>query len=255
MRRYFAAFFLLAVASASATPYDLKELVSGTAAGAGCTVGALVGSCFTVGDKTFNFQSAGLTGSGVTAPLPPLAIGQFSVNPLLSSGSLFGFQILGGMTADSVNGSTANLDLALSYTVATTSGQALMTDLHAELNGNCVVVGGGTCLVQATENATNAAGHTVNGIANGGNVLVTNPLLVNLSNTPQTDLFLSPQSLIQVTKDITVFAHADTNGEIIANLSIISQYVSQVPEPGFYGALALGLSGLTFLVRRRRRAA
>src|ERR1035437_5946679 len=121
MRRYFAAFFLLAVASASATPYDLKELVSGTAAGAGCTLGALVGSCFTVGDLIFNFQSAGLTGSGVTAPLPPLAVGQFSVNSLLSSGSLFGFQILGGMLADSVSGSTANLDLALSYTVATTS--------------------------------------------------------------------------------------------------------------------------------------
>ena len=255
MRRYFAAFFLLAVASASAESYDLWQLVNGTAPLGGCTNPLSAGSCFTVGDKIFDFTAAALTGSGITAPLPPLAFGQFQVNPLLSSGSLFGFQILGGMTADSVGGSIANLDLALSYTVATTSGQALMTDLHAELNGNCVVVGGGTCLVQATENATNAAGHTVNGIANAGNVLVTNPLTVNLSNTPQTDLFLAPQSLIQITKDITVFANADTNGEIIANLSIISQYVSQVPEPGFYGALALGLSGLTFLVRRRRRAA
>jgi hypothetical protein len=47
----------------------------------------------------------------------------------------------------------------------------------------------------------------------------------------------------------------NAGADVSANLSVIDQYVSQVPEPGFYGALALGLSGLTFLVRRRRRAA
>ena len=256
MRRYFAAFFLLAVASASAATYDLQQLVGGTAAGAGCTVGATVGSCFTIGDKIFTFTAGSLSGSGVITPPPPLTVGQFSVTPL-QTGNLYGFEIIGALGAVGIGTGVSTVDLGLSYTVQTTNGLALMTDLHAALNGTCTVIQpDGVCLVQASETAVNAAGVPVGGIAVGDNVLVTNPLVVNLSNTPVTDLFLADQSIIHVTKDIVVQANGlNAGADVSANLSVIDQYVSQVPEPGFYGALALGLSGLTFLVRRRRRAA
>ena len=252
MRRYFAAFFLLAVASASAATYDLYQLVHGTS---GATCGATL-NCFIVGDKQFVFDAAALNGSGIITPPPPLTVNQFSVTPL-QTGNLFGFEILGAMGATALGTGTSTIDLGLSYTVQTTNGLALMTDLHAALNGTCNVISpAGVCLVQASETAVNAAGVPVGGIAVGGNVLVTNPLVVNLSNTPVTDLFLADQSIIHVTKDIVVKAFGlNAGAEVSADLSVIDQYVSQVPEPGFYGALALGLSGLTFLVRRRRRAA
>jgi hypothetical protein len=256
MRRCFAAFFLLAVASASATSYDLFALVNGTAVGAQCVVGSVTVGCFTVGDKKFVFDAASLSGSGIITPPPPLAAGQFSVTAL-QTGNLYGFEIIGALGATGIGTSTSAVDLGLSYTVQTTSGQALMTDLHAALNGSCsVIVPAGVCLVQATETAVNASAGTVNGIATGGNVLVTNPLVVNLANTPVTDLFLANQSIIRVTKDIVVKGIGLAPGAVVsADLSVIDQYVSQVvPEPGFYGALALGLSGL-MLVRRRRRAA
>jgi len=51
-------------------------------------------------------------------------------------------------------------------------------------------------------------------------------------------------------KDIQLFA---VKGGL-AGISIEDQGISQVPEPGFYGALALGLSGLVLAFRRRSAA-
>jgi hypothetical protein len=258
MRRYFAAFFLLAVASASADTYDLFNLLMHTGGVPTCTTATGLRGCFVVGDKLFVFDAATLSGQGIFTPTPPLALGQFSVSDI-TTGNLFGFEIGGSLSATATGTGTSEVDLHLGYTVETTNGQALMTDLHAALNGTCTTFApNGYCQVQASETAANAAGGTVGGVAVGDNVLVTDPLLVTLfpdHNSPVTDLFVSNQSKIRVTKDILVSALGLNDGAAIkASLSVIDQYVSQVPEPGFYGALALGLSGL-MLVRRRRRAA
>jgi hypothetical protein len=258
LKYFLTTFFLVAVGSASADGYDLYELVNGTIVDAQCTVGAVTHGCFIVGDKQFVFDAATLTGgpAGTVVPAPGLAPGYFSVIPLLT-GNLYGFEIHGTLSAISTGGVTSVIDLAIAYTVATTSGLPLITDLHAALNGGCEIVSGaGGCVIKANETAVNASALTVNGIVSGGNVLTTNPLSVNLGNSPVTDLFISPQSFIRVSKDISVQAISVGGTSIVAaDLSVVDQYVSQTPEPGFYGALALGLSGLTLVVRRRKHAA
>jgi hypothetical protein len=248
MKRYLLVFFVLAVVSASAVPYDLYTLVNSHSGSSTCFLGA---NCFDVGGLQFVFTSATLTPVGAigVTPTPPLAVGQFSVIPEAAAG-LNGFDIQGVLSATVIGTgpvSTSTIDLALGYSVTTLSGAATMTDLHGFFDALCgVTVPVGGCDINLSETA-------VNDLKN--NVLTVNPLALSQSTPNVTDLFLAPQNSLDIGKDIKVEAIAGPGGIVTGSLSIVDQYVSsQVPEPGFYGALALGLSGLTLAVRRRRRA-
>jgi hypothetical protein len=64
--------------------------------------------------------------------------------------------------------------------------------------------------------------------------------------------FTGPVSGAHILKDIRLSSVAGTNAGV--HLSIIEQRFEQVPEPGFYGLLSLGLGGLFVAVRRRKTA-
>jgi hypothetical protein len=48
---------------------------------------------------------------------------------------------------------------------------------------------------------------------------------------------------------------SNTDGNPNSGLGVVQTFLTEVPEPGFYGLLALGLSGLWLAIKRRREAA
>jgi hypothetical protein len=251
-------FVALTVVSATADTYDLYDLAQGTAADSGdaCySTPGYAGHCFTVGDKVFDFTLASLSGTGTFTPPAPLTEGEFSVSTSLT-GNLYGFILTGDMTATATptDSELGTADLVVDYTVSTTSGLPLITDINAALTGSCsVILGTGGCAVNASENVFNHGTVTAS--------LATDPMVTTLypppSNTPQTQDLITPQKSIDVQKDIEVAALGTTGMSAVnASLSIVDQYVSQseTPEPAFYGLLAFGFISLVWFSRKRRNA-
>jgi hypothetical protein len=230
----FTLLFAALSASAFATSYDLYDLVQGG------------GQTITIGDKQFHFLSANLNGSGVFTPTA-LAHGEFTVDTEII-GNLYGFSITGSMTATATSPTPqdSSVDLGLVYYVTTVD--PLMTDLHAALNGGCAVTGTGTgtCSIIMTETATDAS---LNSLINPSTLTTT------LASGPTQANFIQPTNFVRVTKDLLVAADTTSDSTTVkATVSVIDQFISQTPEPGFYGVLACGLSTLFFFGRRRKKA-
>jgi len=256
MKRNLLAFLALTVASASAATYNLDALVNGSATGTVCSAAQITNGTgtgcltadhmgFVIGDKIFTFEGDTLT-TGPVGSTPTTTAG-FTITTL-HNGNLYGFGINGLIQAQAFPGQSAFTDLALLYTVATTNGAALIDSLHANVNGFCIgVVNPGlqSCSATASETATDI---------NANNLLPVNPLQASLGD-PGAETFLHPVNFVQIGKDIALTATNNDpgTGAVIANLSIIQQYVDQaVPEPALFGVLALGMGGLGFLARKRR---
>jgi len=123
-----------------------------------------------------------------------------------------------------------------------------MTDLHAGLNGACDVQGTGSCSIVMSETAQDI---------NGASLISPSTLVTTLNNSPTSVNFNAPASYVRITKDIRLGANASSTGgatTVTATVSVIDQFISQVPEPGFYGVLASGLSALLFFKRKRNAA-
>ena len=91
---------------------------------------------------------------------------------------------------------------------------------------------------------------------NGTGALVTDSTSVNFNGTAFTGLFANARTALNAYADssyslTTLVNLTGTNNEFVN----FTADLAAVPEPGFYGALALGLSGLFAAVARRRRAA
>jgi hypothetical protein len=236
MRKLRSVFLLLLMSSAfaSAATYNLFNLVPG---------GQLV-----IGDKTFTFISATLSGTGNVSPAPPLsADDNIELTPEIF-GNLYGFNLSGNLVAAAAPGGFSTIDLALVYTVSTVDNR--MTDLHNGFNGTCVASGNASCTISINETVTDENGVSLlPPLTSGTSYPVANPPLQN----PVSGIFATPQNFLRITKDINLTVLGGTTGAaVIASVSVVDQFVSQVPEPGFYGLLASGLSALVWFRFRRK---
>jgi len=208
-----------------------------------------------IGDKIFyNFSFLIATQptdcSGCT--WGPTSPSQITVTPLDSNPFLPGLKFSGSIFVDFTNPQAnvpnfATLDLNIGYWVTTVNAQPLITDIHQTISAGAR--GPGSNIV-VTENAYYPAGSS-NVVGNS----TVSFLPSDLSDPPVEagdNIYLTggPYTTISVLKDVRVTAF---NGGF-ADVTILEQRISQVPEPGFYGALALGLSGLVLAFRRRSAA-
>ena len=140
------------------------------------------------------------------------------------------------------NLSSDAVDIRLGYWVTTVSRLPLITDIHQHFTGDAV-----------SGNITIDEVAMVSGQQVGSSHLSVSPYDPNDPAAEGNDQILltgAPYTTIQIQKDIYLSVLKGGN----ARVSIIDQAISQVPEPGFYGALALGLSGLVLAFRRRSAA-
>jgi hypothetical protein len=254
MRRlsFLLGFVALTVVSANATTYDLYDLINNKPDID--NGGATDNGSFQVGNLEFTFTLATLNTIGFTSPVGPLAQGQFDITTDPESGS-DGFAITtAGASALAFIIGANSLDLSLSYNVTTVPpGQTIISDLEGSTNGTCATVGLASCSLTVNENAF-ALGTTNPSILSDGGFTYGVSAPVNNYSLSAGSTILPPVSSMKVTKDISLQADA-LFGLSDAEFSIVTQLVSEtVPEPGLYGALALGFCGLFWFVRKRRMA-
>jgi hypothetical protein len=208
---------------------------------------------FTVLDKTFSGITANIVSfGGLYNPQAPFGFGDLSLQFGTVDGNA-GLRV-GGLIQAKATATVPSsiIDVNFGYTV--TAPAALIKDLYMGFNGQCVFNNAiGDCGTTITETVTD--GNTV-----VAQVVVTNPppnsnLIVHvdpLDGAPYRSL--NVQKDIAVTASWTGAAGTGLNSYVQGSISFIDQAWSQVPEPGFYGLLACGMSGLLFFARRRRSA-
>jgi|GEM_PF-2451346 len=156
---------------------------------------------------------------------------------------------IGYLTLDSNSSLPAvAADVRLGYYVKTDTGLPLIKDIHQHFNA--AISGFGSNVSVKEQVYTGPQGTLI-----GQSTLIANVNDVvdppgEADQNDILDLIDAPYSQVYVEKDIQLFA---VKGGL-AGISIEDQGISQVPEPGFYGALALGLSGLVLAFRRRSAA-
>ena len=139
-------------------------------------------------------------------------------------------------------------DVRLGYYVKTANGLPLIKDIHQHFNA--AISGFGSNVSVKEQVYTSPQGTLI-----GQSLLIAdvNDVVDPPGEADQNDildLIGAPYSQVYVEKDIQLYA---VKGGLAA-ISIEDQGISELPEPGFYGALALGLSGLVLAFRRRSAA-
>lgn len=178
--------------------------------------------------------------------------GQINVVPFFWGGNpgLPGISFRGPMGLDLTNYAgnltSDSIDIQLGYWVTTVSGLPLITDIHQRFVGTALP---STSNIRIDETAL------VSGEVVGASHLSVYPNDPSDPSVEANDQIIlqswsggnPPYTTVQIQKDILLSVVKGGSAQV----SIIDQAISQVPEPGFYGALALGLSGLLLVFRRR----
>jgi hypothetical protein len=214
-----------------------------------------------VGDKVFyNFGynvscsgGAGITdcntlvSDGLITGINPTNI---QINPDTTFAGLFGFDFTSPLEAISDGTNNTTVDITLTYDAAVTAagGTNLISDVH--------LMGSDVRNPNTNQNPPSVSiGESVFNLIGGGflgNLQITDPppslsAAVTLS---------TPVASIAVLKDIRLASGAGTSGGAadFANLTSMSQLLSQVPEPRAYSAIvALFVIGLFFTNRKKRQ--
>jgi len=206
--------------------YDFQFSVPQVICGPGCSWAPTQASQVTV------------SGAGSGSPIDPYAI-----------------ELTGAFFAASSGSTVAYVDFLIKYTVETINGLPLINGIGQSYVGG--VSGSGGIIINEQVYQT--------GYGLGDPIAQSQLDLTDKTDPPgesiQGDnLIISPPlNKVYVIKDILLVANAacpqdnpncgQTN---LTSISYIRQSVHQVPEPGFYGLMALGLSGLVLAFRRKR---
>lgn len=229
----------LAIAAIPASAISMQQLINDQTNQTG-TLG-----CLTIGDKKFcdfSVQSTDITASEIDIVTDGGANGPWGVN----------FQ--GGFFASATN---TIFDMKLRFTVETTNGLPLISAIQQAMLVNSIL--GTSGAVGITEYAASG-----NYFGNGGIVQATSTLSATNPGGPDLqdptaevvegdDLIINPPlSKLYIRKD---YGAIFSSGNGFIGASGIYQRFEQVPEPGFYGVLSLGMAGLWMAVRRRKQNA
>ena len=208
--------------------------------------------CLIVQDKRFcEFGGSSLPDLVVTQATPNIAL-----NP--------------GITFKPVAGQNAlyntNWDSSIAYSVEQVDELDLIKDISQLFTFNTSGVGG---IITITETVVDeygvpffpavqsTIGYNSMGIGDPGD-----PPIIAATCPGDPDCFQQdnldlpyPVSKVYVTKDIAMIPHLNesTGSYGYIGWSILTQRVSEVPEPGFYGMLGMGLAGLFLVITRRRK--
>jgi len=204
----------------------------------------------TIGDKIFyGFTFSATAPTCNSCSYGPTTAAGISVTPLTDDPFLPGIQFTGGMfvTVPSTSSdASATYDIQLGYWVRTVSELPLITDIHQAITAGGTGQLGTISVVETARGKDPLTNETVNSTVGFNPTDLSDPP----SEAGENLYFSQPYKKVQVSKDVLMTAYKDGHVQI----SIIEQRISQVPEPGFYGALALGLSGLVLAFRRRSAA-
>jgi hypothetical protein len=185
------------------------------------------GTC-SIGDKTYsNFTLSSST-------VAPGSVTYQTVNRGIDANG-FTFQL----TNFNASGS-GSADMTLGFDV--TAPAALIIDAQLQevgsvLNGGTATIGEVLCL---------------GGPVIGCPAADTKTLMTSWPTQPTDTINFSPVTELGVEKDISAVGNG---GSGFASISIITETISQVPEPGFYGVIAAGMAGILMFAKRRRTTA
>jgi hypothetical protein len=211
----------------------------------GCGVG-----CYIIGDKKFTSIALTDVDPNPGSTTPQFTDANVDVTGWQTGGIVY---IQFNLPAYALSG--AEQDFVLSYTVETVSGQPWIYAIDQYIVGTAGLSPGGgpdpQGIVSVAESVLDATGTDV--IAWSNVTIVGDPVDPVGEVNDQLILDGGPVSKALVTKD--VFLRGGTmNGSLgESNLTLLRQSFHQLPEPGFYGMLTLGLSGLYLANRRRRK--
>jgi hypothetical protein len=195
------------------------------------------GGSITVGDKVFSqFNYTPNAGT------PPTAA-SITVEPIPPGGTdslgNFGIRFAGGASSPAAGGTT---DFVIGYTVTNLGPGPLITDVHLTSN------------LSLTSNVAGVFGTIVEQVKASGIVApvaqINNSVTATTSSLSAIAGFIPPgpyQTLV-ISKDVQLVG----TSTVFANVSIIDQSFSQVPEPGSLMLLGLGGLGLMGYTWRRR---
>jgi len=252
-KKVFASFLLaLLLCIPSAYGYTVQDLI-GTTPQTGLQVGDKIFYGFTFGSSAPSCASE----QTVTCTWSTSDPAQINVVPFLwgNNPGLPGISFQGSIASLDLIHYQGNLliydtvDIQLGYWVTTVSGLPLITDIHQHFTGTAL---------PETSNIRIDEAALVGGEQVGSSHLTVYPNDFNDPGAEGNDQIIlqawsggtPPYTTIQIQKDILLSVVKGGSAQV----SIIDQAISQVPEPGFYGALALGLSGLVLAFRRRSAA-
>jgi len=250
-KKVFASFLLaLLLCIPSAYGYTVQDLI-GTTPQTGLQVGDKIFYGFTFGYSAPSCASEQTVSCTWSTSNPA----QINVVPFFwgNNPGLPGISFQGAIGLDLTNYqgnfSSDAVDIQLGYWVTTVSGLPLITDIHQHFVGSAL---------PATSNIRIDEVAKVGGEQVGSSHLTVYPNDPNDPIAEGNDQIIlqawsggtPPYTTIQIQKDILLSVVKGGSAQV----SIIDQAISQVPEPGFYGALALGLSGLVLAFRRRSAA-
>jgi len=196
------------------------------------------GGSITVGDKVFSHF--GYTANSGDAPLASA----ITVTPIPPGGTdaLGNFGIRFGLAGrDNPDGTPT--DFLLTYTVSTTSGALLITDVH--LTSNLAIAG-----TPPTGAPFGNIVETISAPGVGTVAQIDNSVTGSSSSLSATSGFVPPGpfTTLLVTKDVQLFSVAGG----ITTVSFIDQSFSQVPEPSAWLLTTLEVSCAGVLVFSRR---
>jgi hypothetical protein len=209
---------LVFCATASATPVALSTLLGG--------------GCLYVGDKQFcdfHFSAVG-----------PVTANEVNVDTLADG--RYGIEFTGPLYAS--DGYT--YDYVLKYSVATTNGAPLINGIGQAFNLSAS--GDGSITIgESVWDGGFQAGSKVAQSTVAWDSTIDDPIDPNGEVFQGDQLVVSPPlAKVWVTKDVLLKSADGTVGA-----TILTQWVTQVPEPGFYGLVAAGLGTLLWFRKRQ----
>jgi hypothetical protein len=213
---------------------------------------------FQVVDKIFyDFTwTIGDSGPGLSADPTDLTLmpvlDDFIHNP--SPGGSPGWLMTGTFELDnSAGGSDVDADVFLTYKVVMAQGYpALIRDIGSHINAG-ITNPNGVNTTSARVKIDEVA-YDLDDVGNTADLHLS--LVPDDFSDPPAEVFddlvfpVTPVFNVLIEKDIAFRAFA---GETVT-LTGLTQSISQVPEPGFYGVLSLGLAALLLMARRRRKS-